>query len=310
MKIAVCSDLHLEFEDINLKNTEGADVLVLSGDIIVAADLDMYDRRQTEFGFARKRSERFHDFFSRCCFQFPHVVYVAGNHEHYHGDFKYTLSDLKRKLGHHPNLHILDREVFKLDGYTFVGSTLWTDMNKEDPLTLYHIKTMMNDFRCVKNSNREVTYRAEVPVDKPVGMTDEEFLSLPHEKRCKTVFKTREAVFCPEDAVEEHKKSLDYIKFIVSEAKPDEKIVVVGHHTPSLQSCAEKYNTDQMMNGGYHSSLDDFILDHPQIVLWTHGHTHENMDYMIGDTRVFCNPRGYAGWDDTAATFELKFLDV
>lgn len=310
MKVAVCSDLHLEFEDINLKNEEGAEVLVLSGDILVAADLDIYDRRQEEMGFARARSQRFQDFFSRVCFQFPHVVYVAGNHEHYHGDFKYTLSDLKMKLGRHPNLHILDKEVFQLGDYKFVGSTLWTDMNKEDPLTLYHIKQMMNDFRCVKNSNREVSYKTYQPINKPVGVTDEDFLALPHEKRFTTVFKTKPAVFCPEDAVEEHKKSLDYIKFIVSEAKPHEKVVVVGHHTPSLRSCAEKYNNDPMMNGGYHNSLDEYIMDHPQIALWTHGHTHENMDYMIGDTRVFCNPRGYAGWDDTAASFQLKVLEV
>lgn len=310
MKVAVCSDLHLEFEDIILKNTEGADVLVLSGDIIVAADLDIYDRRQEEMGFTRARSQRFQDFFKRCCFQFPHVVYVAGNHEHYHGDFKYTLSDLKRKLAHHTNLHILDKEVFQLGDYKFVGSTLWTDMNKEDPLTLYHIKTMMNDFRVVQNSNREVSFKTYQPIDKPVGVSDEEFLALPHEKRFKTVFKTKPAVFCPEDAVEEHKKSLGFIKFIVSEAKPHEKIVVVGHHTPSLQSCAEKYNSDKEMNGGYHSDLDYFIEDHPQIVLWTHGHTHENFDYNIGMTRIVCNPRGYAGWDDTAATFQLKFLDV
>ncbi len=310
MKVAVCSDLHLEFEDIILKNTEGAEVLILSGDIIVAADLDMYDRRQEEMGFARARSQRFQDFFKRACFQFPHVVYVAGNHEHYHGDFKYTLGDLKRKLAHHTNLHILDKEVFQLGDYKFVGSTLWTDMNKEDPLTLYHIKAMMNDFRVVKNSNREVSFKTYQPIDKPVGVSDEEFLALPHEKRFTTVFKTKPAVFCPEDAVEEHKKSLEYIKFIVSDAKPNEKIVVVGHHTPSLQSCAEKYNNDPMMNGGYHSSLDYFIEDHPQIVLWTHGHTHENFDYNIGMTRVVCNPRGYAGWDDTAATFQLKFLDV
>ena len=39
MKIALCSDLHLEFEDIDLKNTEGAEVLVLSGDIMIAEDL-------------------------------------------------------------------------------------------------------------------------------------------------------------------------------------------------------------------------------------------------------------------------------
>ena len=310
MKIAVCSDLHLEFQDIDLKNTEGAEVLILSGDILVNADLDMRDRRQTEMGFARHRSERFHEFFERVCRDFPHVIYVAGNHEHYHGDFPHTLPSLKTKLHMHDNLHILDKEVFRLGDYIFVGSTLWTDMNKEDPLTMYHIKSMMNDFRCVKNSNRQVSFRTEVLKDKPTGMTDEEFLMLPTSERFKTVFKQKPATFCPEDAVEEHKKSLEYIKFVVSEAKPHEKVVVVGHHTPSLQSCAEKYNSDQMMNGGYHSSLDYYIEDHPQIVLWTHGHTHENMNYMIGATRIFCNPRGYAGWDDTAATFQLKVLDV
>ena len=310
MKVAVCSDLHLEFQDLFLKNTEGADVLVLSGDIIVEADLDMRDRRQTELGFARARSERYHEFFERVCAFFPHVVYVAGNHEHYHGDFKYTLPSLKAKLHMHDNLHILDKEVFRLGDYIFVGSTLWTDMNKEDPLTLYHIKQMMNDFKCVKNSNREVSFKAAVPKDKPVGMTDDEWMALPYSDRVRTEFKTRSSTFCPEDAVEEHKKSLDYIKFIVSEAKPHEKVVVVGHHTPSLQSCAERYNNDPMMNGGYHNSLDEYIMDHPQIVLWTHGHTHENMDYMIGETRVFCNPRGYAGWDDTAASFELKVVEV
>ena len=45
MKIAVCSDLHLEFGDLYLNNDEGADVLVLSGDIFVASDLKswLYD---------------------------------------------------------------------------------------------------------------------------------------------------------------------------------------------------------------------------------------------------------------------------
>ena len=38
MKIAIASDVHLEFGDLILKNEENADVLILSGDICVAAD--------------------------------------------------------------------------------------------------------------------------------------------------------------------------------------------------------------------------------------------------------------------------------
>ena len=77
MKIAVASDLHLEFGDLDIENTDGADVLLLSGDICVAADLDMRDRRQTQMGFARWRSEMFHGFFERCAANFPHVIYVT-----------------------------------------------------------------------------------------------------------------------------------------------------------------------------------------------------------------------------------------
>ena len=55
------------------------------------------------------------------------------------------------------------------------------------------------------------------------------------------------------------------------------------------------------MNGAYHSDLTDIMLDHPQIKLWTHGHTHHTFDYMIGNCRVVCNPRGYeqtGGWSE------------
>ena len=39
MKLALASDLHLEFAGVELKNEEGADALILSGDICVAEDL-------------------------------------------------------------------------------------------------------------------------------------------------------------------------------------------------------------------------------------------------------------------------------
>lgn len=310
MKIAVCSDLHLEFGPIKLKNEDNVDVLILSGDILVENDLEIFDRRQIELGFMGRRSTMFHEFFENVCREFPHVLYVMGNHEHYHGDFARTAEGLKRKLAHYTNLHILDREIFELNDTVFIGSTLWTDMNKEDALTLYHMRKMMNDFRCVMNSNKSVSFRAEVLKDKPTGMTDEEFLALPTSERFKTVFKTRPATFSPEDAVEEHKKCLGYIKTILEDLPPWKQAVVVGHHTPSHTSCHPRYKDDQIMNGGYHSDLSEFILDHPQIKLWTHGHTHEVFDYMIGSTRVVCNPRGYDGYEDLADNFTLKVIEL
>ena len=270
MKIAICSDLHLEFGDINLQNTENADVLILGGDICVAADIGKPDPNNFLEG---AKSNRITDFFKRCSSDFPHVIYIMGNHEHYHGDFATSGNKLKSLLESNmlSNVYLLDKEVKTIDDVTFIGGTLWTDMNKEDSLTLFHIKGMMNDFRCVMNGgNRR---------------------------------------FLPEDAVVDHRQMLGYIQTVI-EGEFDQKFVVVGHHAPSKASTHPRYAREELMNGGYSSSLDDYIIDHPQIKLWTHGHTHEDFDYMLGTTRIVCNPRGYINYEGRADSFQLKFVEV
>ena len=88
------------------------------------------------------------------------------------------------------------------------------------------------------------------------------------------------------------------------------KYVVCTHHTPSYASIHPRYANSELMNGAYTSDLSEFILDHPKIKLWTHGHTHEDFDYMIGTTRVVCNPRGYSGYESRADRFQLKYVEV
>jgi len=284
MKIAICSDLHLEFGTISLENTENADVLILSGDICVAKDLMNKDNNDILDRFGR--SEAWHTFFQECSDRFPHVLYVMGNHEHYHGDFLNTIGDLRSRLNYLRNLHILDKEQIAIRDTIFIGGTLWTDMNNQDPITLLHMKGMMNDFRCVKNGNRVTIFKDE-----------------------DGKFHKRESRFTPEDAVEDHKEMLAYIRMMV-EGKWDQKFVVVGHHAPSKQSTHPRYQKEEIMNGGYSSDLSEFIMDHPQIKLWTHGHTHEDFDYMIGSTRIVCNPRGYDGHENRADEFKLKFVEI
>ena len=89
-----------------------------------------------------------------------------------------------------------------------------------------------------------------------------------------------------------------------------QKYVVVGHHAPCKASTHPKYIDDTMMNGAYSSDLSDFILDRPCIKLWVHGHMHDTFDYMVGSTRVVCNPRGYYGHEEQADRFELKFMEL
>jgi Icc-related predicted phosphoesterase len=289
MKIAIASDVHLEFGDLILKNEENADVLILSGDICVAADFrdpDIYSMVQGG------KTQRYIEFFTRCANEFSKVIYVVGNHEHYHGDYAETFTILRKYLGHIENLHILDKEHVTIDDVTFIGGTLWTDMNAQDPVTLAHIRVKMNDFRLIENSNEMVSYRT--------FDVNEEGTEIP-------TFRKRPARFTPEDTVQDHKKMLEYIN-VTSE--PFGKYVVVGHHAPSKASTHPRYQTEVIVNGAYSSRLDQFILDNPQIKLWTHGHTHEEFDYMIGTTRVVCNPRGYDGYEERADNFKLKYVEI
>lgn len=71
--------------------------------------------------------------------------------------------------------------------------------------------------------------------------------------------------------------------------------VWVIHHLPSFQSVHEKYR-DSNGNDFFATELSDKILEMkkpPKLIV--HGHTHEEFDYMIGNTRVVCHPRGYPG---------------
>jgi len=267
MKIKLVSDLHLEFSDININNNEGADVLILGGDIMIAQDLHdhmeipsmgMYSMPGELAGLGRRQAavQRYRDFLKRCSFQFPHVIYIAGNHEFYNGKFYAGIDYLRDECAKFPNVYFLECDTKTIDDVTFIGGTLWTDMNKADPLTMHAIEGMMNDFRIIRNDQRNF------------------------------------AKMSAQDVVVRHRKTLQYFRSVLAE-QHDKKFVVVGHHSPSFQSVHESYKHETLMNGGYHSDLSEFILDHPQIKLWTHGHTHHPFDYMIGETRIVCNPRGY-----------------
>lgn len=270
MKLYVTSDIHLEFADLDLQNRDAVDVLILSGDICVAKDLDRPD----------ERGDQVREFFRRISKDFPEIVYVMGNHEFYHGDFAKTQDLIQTTLDRLEitNIHLLEKGTWQHDDWLFVGGTLWTDFNQADPLTLWHARQNMTDFGVTKNS--------AVPFYK----------------------------FIPEHALEDHRRMKEYIHDVVQngreQGREDHRVIVVGHHSPSRLSTHPRYQDDEIMNGCYSSRMEEFILDHPEIRLWTHGHTHEDFDYMIGNTRVVCNPRGYMGYEARAGFWQPKLIEI
>jgi len=304
MKLLLGSDLHLEFADLELKPEWIGDVLILAGDICVANDLAKFypgDMSGVEY-----RGERFYNFFLRCSKAYKDVIYVAGNHEHYNGDYADTLKNLKACLSHMTNIHVLDKETITIGDVTFIGGTLWTDMNNEDSDTLSYVASRMNDFHRVTNSNRMVEHKYPQYAMKDNGAG---FIEQDHNNIIGWDRVLRPSTFSTQDAVVDHKQMLEFIHTTVSN-DPSKKYVVVGHHCPSKLSTKPQYEKDVLMNGGYSSRLDDFIIDHPSIKLWVHGHTHHTFDYMVGSTRIACNPRGYVGYEVHDGEFDLQVLEV
>ena len=298
LRLCIASDIHLEFGSIELTNDQNADVLILAGDICVARDIELADKNMYS---NRKRADRYIEFFQQVSRAFPKVIYVVGNHEHYDGDFKYTKGILQRALAEFENIHVLEKETLELGGITFIGATIWTDMNGGDPLTLAGIKNAMNDFRCIDNSNNMVQYKVPLYDD---GIDFNAVRTVIGHK-----FTEKASKFTPTDAMDDHKQAMDYINHVVTN-DTTKKYVVVGHHAPSMQSCADRFRGDRIMNGGFYTELGDFMAYRPQIAGWIHGHTHDPYDYVIGETRVVCNPRGYIGYEAQAVDFELKYIDI
>ena len=245
-KIDLVSDLHLECQGLTLP---GGDILILAGD---AMQINNYMAAFHSTRLPGPPRDRYLSFFETECAKYQLVLYIPGNHEYYDSVYDDSLASLKRAMP--SNVKILHRDVYDAGDILFVGATLWTDCNRLDWHTMYHLKKCMSDFQTIR---------------KPTG---ERFL--------------------PEDSVIEHERDLDYIKLITTQ-NAQRDIFVVTHHTPSWQSCHARYVNDKLLNGAFHTELSGFIMAQENIKFWAHGHTHYTFDYNIAQCRVICNPRGY-----------------
>ena len=176
-----------------------------------------------------------------------------------------------------------------VDDIVFVGGILWTDFKlfgeAHQVFSMNSAQTGINDFNYNYVNNDNLSMEKEKNFSKLQGLNIVRKL---HPKDCLSMFDT----------------TLRTIKS-ACEQFPDKKIVVVTHHAPSEQSIAPMYKADKT-TPAFASNLERFILNHPNIVLWCHGHIHSRSDYFIDKCRVICNPRGYEKYEDT--DFESNFI--
>jgi len=105
-------------------------------------------------------------------------------------------------------------------------------------------------------------------------------------------------LFRPDDMRREHKK---FCNGLLNKSRERDIDVVVSHFLPCTKSIHAKYKHDTFMNGYYCTDMLPYMYN---VKLWIHGHTHEQLDYTVYDTRVVCNPHGYLGFEPAVNLFD------
>ncbi|MGD9476792.1 metallophosphoesterase [Shinella sp. G-2] len=201
------------------------------------------------------------------------VIVVAGNHDFYGASLRESVRDAREFAGKFPNVYFLEDDAVEIGGVRFIGGTLWTDFRLfggNPTVNISYAQSGMNDFKKIK------------------------FSKAPYRK------------FKPIDAYRKHIETRD---FIAAELREHTQLttVVVTHHAPSPCSIEPSFRHDPL-SACYASELDDLLCEVGP-ALWVHGHLHSRNDYMVGDTRIVSNPRGYPNENtgfDPAFTVEVS----
>lgn len=245
MKIQVLSDLHLEFlrKGNSIEDLSSAVPVCRDAEVVIfAGDIDKGTHFIEMVNSYRLAGQQF--------------IYVLGNHEGYGVDgWEHLVSECRTASEPISDwFHFLHRSIVVINGYTFMGATLWTDgtFGGADPIqTKALAERYINDYRLIKTQDRVLTF---------------------------------------EDTVRWHEEDLRFLMKELERIDDPSRCVVVTHHLPHANSVDLKYK-DSPLNPLFVSSLEESLF--ARATLWVHGHSHSSADYFVGDCRVVANPRGY-----------------
>lgn len=233
MKLQILSDNHTFDYDFH----PDADVVVHAGDF--SNNL----RGCIEFVEACKSENKEH-------------VFVLGNHDYYGSD----IESVKRFFNDHPEYNCLFPEkTIEINGYTFVGGTLFTNF-RANILQYDHPDQFENN-----KINAEECVRDFTSITKNNG---KEYVTA-------------------NDYVTEFNKTYNFI----NKYRNKDKVVVVSHFPPHL-ACLDPY----WGNNPYTKHLNPYFindLDIKGFKLWLCGHTHTALDTIVDKCRIVINPLGY-----------------
>lgn len=197
-------------------------------------------------------------FFNRLRMDAPDlpVLYILGNHDRW----GYSLADglaLHRRIAADYNVRLLDNEAVIFQDVLFCGTTLWTDFHLAgDEVASKAWAQRLPDFRDIRYADGSA-----ISPDDMQAMCAQACAFLQQTLRAETAVRKR---------------------------------VVISHFLPSKHLVAPQHAGSQqaLIQSAYWTS------DLPALTaladVWIYGHSHSNIETVIGQTRFISNQRGYA----------------
>ncbi|MDR3250532.1 MAG: metallophosphoesterase [Tannerella sp.] len=105
----------------------------------------------------------------------------------------------------------------------------------------------------------------------------------------------------------EHEQCFSFIKDKVEKSSADH-IIAVTHHVPSFLLSSPDFESSRI-NGAFTVELSDYIEASP-IEYWIYGHSHRNIDRVIGQTQCLTNQLGYVSHNEHLTFRPNKIIEI
>ncbi len=265
-KFYLASDIHLERGELSLPNTDAVDCLLLAGDIV---EIQLLKKTGNKYGYIL-------DFFKQVSTEFKRVLWVPGIHEYWGCYFMAKSLDTARewlKQNQLTNVSIHNNETVFVEGIPVHCTTLWTDFNSGNPLTMFDVQQSLNDYKYIRGA---VPAKAGVRI-KPV------------------------------EILQAHYSSMQFLEAATSD---NTDCIVLTHHQPLMHVLAN--NDIDGLEHAYANNLAEFVESRPNIKVWCAGHYHYGIrEYEAYQTKFLTNCRGYVGWQPAlVANFTPKLFEL
>ena len=234
------------------------------------------------------------------------IQYASDLHLEFYSNTEYIVKNPLKVTG---EILILAGDIHVIDSEKYLENPFWDWASKNYKQVIiaygnhefyndYDLSTMKDGFKLKIRDNIYYYYNCVISLDNVdiIVSTLWSYIQDKNKRACELgvsdfrLIKWGENRLTTEKFNEEHKRCLAFVKKSLSESNAKTKIVVT-HHVPSALLTAKEFQGSDV-NEAFTVDLTDFIKK-CGAKYWIYGHSHRNINKVIGKTSCLCNQVGY-----------------